>query len=793
MIDAAGKYAVAMTVEPGAAKTSPNTSYPRCEHREMQQTSSGNNDKANWTIDSNDHDFSGFSRIMTLPPAKPGVCINQLHDQDDDTVMIKSMALSGKIAIVLDVYGTRVAVLQADFTLGREIYSRIRINNAALSVYYSQSSSGTTSATVTTSTAYTGTVTNTNPPWYHKFGCYAQSNDSTDTTGTKCLVYVRDWKQWHTGWPTPVTGNYAGPGGSGGTGAPIVSAGADATVAPGATFSRTGQVVGSGITAQGWRVVGTGASTTDQSTAAGKLGWGVPSAESDEFNYTGAPDPSKWSVYNGAGHGGNGVRSPQRVTVANGVMTLTGLAGSANTAGLEHKLDRQYGKWEFRAKSYYTSDPAAPGDKDGGYHPVGILWSDHASWPLDGEYDFLENGEPGQQAAGAFLHYPSLDGSDHQIDVPDYPVDLRQWHNFAIEWTSTFIKLYVDGILWYTASGGAASDRKNIQAMSAGHLTLQLDAFQATGLIGSAMDIEWVRTYPLTPVTTNPQISSTSQVNYIVPTTPGNYTLEFFATNASGTSTDQVVVTSGTPTEGGETGGTVPVGSTTTFTEDFELGNFSRWTSVQNKSYEGSAASYNLGTTYSQKIVNQSTDHPHALRTEVRDGDTAVGSHERAELSSFGKSWNDQKDQERWYEFDIRFGDPTWAPGMASENDWFIFYQWHQPVDDGSPALAMSVHNDGKVYIEREPDSDFEFIGPLWTVRPGVWEKVVVHIKWSPNSSVGFVHVYLNGTEILPKKMCKTQYSADFNDYYVKIGTYRRSSISGTTVVMHDKLRISGP
>jgi len=562
VIDAAGKYAVAMTVDPAGGRTSANTSYPRTEHREMQQTDSGNANKSNWQIDSGDHDFGGFARIMTLPPAKPGICINQLHDQEDDTVMIKSMSLSGKIAIVLDVYGTRVKVLQADYQLGREIYSRIRVNNFQLMVYYSESTSSTTSASVTTSTTHTQTLTNTNPPWYHKFGCYAQSNDTTDTTGTKCLAYFRDWKQWHTGWPAPVTGNYAGPGGGGGggtPGAPTVSAGADATVAPGATFSRTAQVTGSGITAQGWRVVGSGGNTTDQSTAAGKLGWGTPLSQSDEFNYSGAPDSTKWSVYNGPGHSGNGIRSPQRVSVANGIMKLEGLAGSANTAGVSHKLNRQYGKTEIRMRSFYTADPNAPGDKTGGYHPVGILWTDNVSWPLGGEYDFIENGEPGMQAADSFLHYPSLNGTDYKIDVPNFPVDMRQFHNFAIEWTASSIKLYVDGNLWYTASGGAVGgQRKNIQEMDAGaHLTLQLDAFQATGLLGSAMEIEWARVYPVTPIVSNPDISTTPQLNWVAPTTPGTYNLEFFATNATGTTTDQVTVTvSTTPTGGG--GGETP-------------------------------------------------------------------------------------------------------------------------------------------------------------------------------------------------------------------------------------------
>jgi hypothetical protein len=560
VIDAAGKYVVAMTVDPDGATTSPNTSYARAEHREMAQTDVNNANKSTWDPTVGDNDFSGFSRVMTLPPAKPGVCINQMHDQQDDVVMIKSVSLSGKIAMVLHVFGTRVAVLQADYKLGIEVYSRLRLNAGTLTVYYAESSSTTTSATVPGSPVYTQSgIGATNLPWYHKFGCYAQSNATTDTSGIKCLVYVRDWKQWHTGWPAPVTGNYAGPGGTGGTGTPgtpLVSAGADATVTPGATFSRTAQVTGSGITSQGWRLVGAAGATTDPATAAGKLNWGVPDPLSDEFNYTGAPDTNRWTVDNTAGRNNFGVRSAQRISVSNGVCTITGLTGSANTGRMAHKLNRQYGKTEVRMRCFYTSDPTAPGDKTGGYDPTIVLWTDSVASPGNGEYDIVQNSEPGQQGVNAVLHYPSLDGVDHSIDVPDLPVDMRQFHNYGVEWTSTSVKLYVDGNLWYTASGGAAADRKNIQAMdSATHLALQLDAAAATGQIGSAMEIEWARLYPVTPVTANAQVSTTPQVNWIVPTVPGTYTLEFFATNASGTSTDQVDITVGAATGGGDTGG----------------------------------------------------------------------------------------------------------------------------------------------------------------------------------------------------------------------------------------------
>ena len=271
-------------------------------------------------------------------------------------------------------------------------------------------------------------------------------------------------------------------------------------------------------------------------------------------------------------------------------------------------------------------------------------------------------------------------------------------------------------------------------------------------------------------------------------------------------STDPVTVTGSSGSEspggggtgGGGTGGVgppgAPVGQTTTFTETWDAGNFAKWTSVQNHSYEGSASGYDPESGYYQTIVSTGADHTTALRTEVRDGDTAVGSHERAELSSFGKSWNDQQNDERWYEFDVKFGDPTFSPTWSGgSNDWLIFFQWHQVNDPGAPALAMSVHNDGKVYLEREPDSDFEFIGPLWTITSNTWYHVVVHVKWSPNSAVGFIECHVDGVEVYAKTSKKTQYSADTQDYYVKLGTYRRSSVTGTTVVFHDNLRISGP
>ena len=67
-------------------------------------------------------------------------------------------------------------------------------------------------------------------------------------------------------------------------------------------------------------------------TAAVRFAWGDPLPISDEFNdYTGRPNPSKWSDPSawgpdgcGRGHSGNGRRCSKNSVVADGILTMTG-------------------------------------------------------------------------------------------------------------------------------------------------------------------------------------------------------------------------------------------------------------------------------------------------------------------------------------------------------------------------------------------------------------------------------------------------------------------------------------
>ncbi|WP_307079931.1 glycoside hydrolase family 16 protein [Arthrobacter pascens] len=217
------------------------------------------------------------------------------------------------------------------------------------------------------------------------------------------------------------------------------------------------------------------ATTGDGAQAATAFGWG-PVLTGDEFSNTGAPDRTKWSVYNSAGHAGKGVRSPQAWSVANGVATVRGDA-AGTTGGMSAKFAQQkYGRWETRMRTD-ARDPK--------YHPVLILNNNAA--PNCAEIDYAE-GSKDAAFMRFFLHY-ACDGADFQTTAATR-LDSTQWHNYAVEWTPAAITGYVDGVKTFTDTNPAH------QPSVAMKQTLQLDWFpDGSATKPSQMQVDWVRVY----------------------------------------------------------------------------------------------------------------------------------------------------------------------------------------------------------------------------------------------------------------------------------------------------------
>ena len=235
----------------------------------------------------------------------------------------------------------------------------------------------------------------------------------------------------------------------------------------------------------------------DTDTAAGRYGWGQPIPEwSDDFNYTGTPDPAKWSLPGNdwEGHNGNGRRRPERQTVTDGKLVMTGLA-NGDTGWMRHNLERQYGRYEIQCRS---SANATSNGND--YHVLLLIWPTSENRPQDGEYDWLEVDTPGADTAEAYIHYPHPGTSTVQQEHAEKPgVDLSEWHNVAFEWTPDYVRGFIDGEEWFEFSGGANSVRRDIQTMPSGHLVVQLDNFDGTDQTPATFELNWVRFYSLVP------------------------------------------------------------------------------------------------------------------------------------------------------------------------------------------------------------------------------------------------------------------------------------------------------
>jgi len=214
-----------------------------------------------------------------------------------------------------------------------------------------------------------------------------------------------------------------------------------------------------------------------ETSAATILGWGEPSRV-DEFD---GPRPAGWNLYNGKGHDGNGRRTPDAVSVEDGILTITG-DSQGNTGGMALYPGQQYGRWEGRVK-LPDSDPT--------YHALLLLWPDAEDWPEGGEVDFMEATGGDRQDVSFFLHY----SEDNKQDEGEVAVDATQWHNWAVEWTPDHIIGYLDGQEWYR------NENKDHLPPRPMHLTIQLDWFpedgDANNVRESEMQVDWVKEYPL--------------------------------------------------------------------------------------------------------------------------------------------------------------------------------------------------------------------------------------------------------------------------------------------------------
>jgi Glycosyl hydrolases family 16 len=205
----------------------------------------------------------------------------------------------------------------------------------------------------------------------------------------------------------------------------------------------------------------------DGRQAAAKLGW--TRVGGDEFN--GGMSPL-WSPYNSEGHAGNGRRTPEALSVENGMLVIRG-DSEGNTGGMSWKEDQRFGRWEMRARFPKGDDQ---------YHPVLILWRESGG-KENGEVDFAETTSASNKVS-FFLHYGSEQEYAHKN------IDLTQWHNYAVEWVDGRITGYIDGEKWFESTAEETLPPGKM------HPTIQLDYFPEGGSPQpTEMHVDYMRVY----------------------------------------------------------------------------------------------------------------------------------------------------------------------------------------------------------------------------------------------------------------------------------------------------------
>ena len=201
-------------------------------------------------------------------------------------------------------------------------------------------------------------------------------------------------------------------------------------------------------------------STSETSTDADSSSAAAGTSEliwSDEFNYSGLPDSTKWN-YDVGGHGwGNNElqyytsRRPENARVENGILTIEArkedFEGKKYTSArlvTKGKGDWTYGRIDVRAKL-----PKGLGT----WPAIWMLGSTTPlKWPEDGEIDIMEHVGYDQGKVHASVHtkkyYHSIGTQKTaQIMVPDCS---ENFHVYSLKWDTDTITMLMDNQPYFT-------------------------------------------------------------------------------------------------------------------------------------------------------------------------------------------------------------------------------------------------------------------------------------------------------------------------------------------------------
>lgn len=171
----------------------------------------------------------------------------------------------------------------------------------------------------------------------------------------------------------------------------------------------------------------------------------------DEFEYTGAPDTTKWGYdIGGSGWGNNELQyytnSTQNASVSDGKLTITARKedkeGNAYTSArmvTKNKGDFLYGRFEVKAK--------LPTGK-GTWPAIWMLPTDseYGGWPKSGEIDIMEHVGHDRNRVHITVHTEAYNHSKGTQKGKNkiIPTASTDFHLYRVDWTPYAVRGYID-------------------------------------------------------------------------------------------------------------------------------------------------------------------------------------------------------------------------------------------------------------------------------------------------------------------------------------------------------------
>ncbi len=263
--------------------------------------------------------------------------------------------------------------------------------------------------------------------------------------------------------------------------------------------------------------------TTEEADAASyQLVW------SDEFDGN-SLDTSKWNYEIGTGDNGWGnaelqyyTNRPENASVYDGVLHINARREDYNGNKYTSARIQTHGKYDF---TYGRVEARLRIPKGNAFWPAfWLLGSNYgtSAWPSCGEIDIMEHVNYDDTTNG-HLHW----GADANVGNAGYHADygnasyvnnITDWHVYSIEWTSQYIKWFVDGVEYQTVDTTGWDmeefhhDYFIILNFAVGGYWPQWNVNDAE--LPSSFDVDYVRVYQLREDSSNTGSSGTQTDSY---------------------------------------------------------------------------------------------------------------------------------------------------------------------------------------------------------------------------------------------------------------------------------------